>query len=407
MTWLAYSHRFTPKRLSVSTQPSGATAGIALTTQPVIQVLDGGGELCRSATNTVLATKHTGVAGTLSGDTDKDAVAVVATFTDLAMSAGETGVSLDFTSSGLTSAQSSPFNVTAGGGTITQFDNWTGGASGDNDILWEDDDSTPCSAGSPGSWCEVSFDAAGGLYGGPLTTAAIPHTRGNGGTIYNVNPYPFLVKAVTNRGTPFFASHGNMNGSQGADWMADHNFRRGVTEGYVYLEYFFPSDYLFGAEKIGDLNPPNWVGGGGIFWGNLHSNLGSPQATSGQLYWQGTAGPSYNTGFTFQRNHYYAVQLGFKFSSPLGASNGILRIWADDLGTDGAAIADGTAMTLRLNRTDYPWAPASGGHTQAGSWWDESWANAPSSGESLHGKFRVRELNGGTNVGAPMRIGGV
>lgn len=293
------------------------------------------------------------------------------------------------------------------GATITEFDNWTGGASGDNDILWEDDDSTPCAAGSPGSWCEINFDDAGNLYGGPLTTAALPHTRGYGGTIFERQPYPFLVRAVTNRGTPYFASHGDMLGAQGADWMGDHNFRRGVVDCYVYLEFYFPSGYTFGAEKIGDLNPPNWVGNGGIFWGNLHANLGGSAASTGLLSWQGTTGPSYSTGFTFQGGHYYAVQLGCKMSSPIGTGNGILRVWADDLGTAGNAIADGTAMTLRLNRTDYPWAPAFGSHTQFGSWWDESWANPGSSGESLHGKIRVRELNGGSNVNSPMGIGGV
>jgi hypothetical protein len=118
MTWLAYSARFTPKRLSITQQPSGAAAGVALTTQPVVQILDGGGELCQAATNSVTATKHSGVTGTLSGTTSKAAVAGVATFTDLAMSVGETGVSLDFAASGLTGATSSTFTVTGSGGAV-------------------------------------------------------------------------------------------------------------------------------------------------------------------------------------------------------------------------------------------------------------------------------------------------
>lgn len=121
MTYLNYSARFTPKRLSVTQQPNGAVAGVPLTTQPIVQILDGGGELCRSATNSVVATKHSGVAGTLSGDTDKDAVAGVATFTDLQMSAAETGVTIDFGSSGLTGAQSSAFSVSSGGGASPFF----------------------------------------------------------------------------------------------------------------------------------------------------------------------------------------------------------------------------------------------------------------------------------------------
>ena len=403
MTWLAYSHRFTPKRLAVVTQPSGATAGAAFTTQPVVRVLDGGGEFCAAATNTVIATKHTGVTGTLSGDTDKDAVAGVATFTDLAMSAGESGVSLDFASSGLTGTTSSTFNVGSTAGTITQFDNSSEVAT-DSDVLWADDFSTPCAAGSPGSWCELSFDDAGPAYGGPLTASAVPHTRGFGGTIFNRQPYPFLVRAITGRGTPYAASHGDMNGGQGADWMGDHNFPSGVTEFYTRFDAYFPSDYVFGAEKIWDINPPDWVGGGGIFWGNLHINLGGSASTTGTLYWQGTAGPSYSTGFTFQRGHWYSVQLYCKMSSPIGTGNGILKVWADDLGTDGTAITSGTAPTLRLNRTDYPFAPATGSHTQFGSIWCESWANPGSDGEWLFTNIVVRGTNGGSNGNSPIPI---
>lgn len=138
MTWLGYSARLVPKRLSVSTQPAGATAGQALTTQPVVRVLDGGGELCPAATNSVSAAKHSGVSGTLSGTTSRAAVAGVATFTDLQMSASESNVSIDFAASGLTGVQSANFDVSASGGGAVWEANKPSGATLIGQILFGD-----------------------------------------------------------------------------------------------------------------------------------------------------------------------------------------------------------------------------------------------------------------------------
>ena len=291
-------------------------------------------------------------------------------------------------------------------GTITEFYNaasWSGGGSGDSDILWEDDFSTPCALGSPGSSCELNFDDATSTYGSPTATLALPHTRGSGGTVFNANPYPMLVRAIANRGTSYAASHGDSGGGD-QDWMWDHNLKRGTSTVLCYFELDFDSNYGFGAEKIWDLNPPNFLGHGGIYWGNLHINLGAgTQQTTGTLWWQGTTGPSYNTGFTFQRGHKYAIQLVGKLASPLGASNGILRVLADDLGTSGNSIASGTSMTMRLNRTDYPWDNV-GGYTQFGSIWVEAWANPGSNHTRAITNIRVRENNGDSSMATYMTI---
>lgn len=395
-----------PTKLAVVTQPSGGVSGSALTTQPIIELRDASSnqdaEVGRVVTVSLLAGVGT-LTGVTSVATDTNGRAV---FTNLTITATTppSSFTLAFASSGLTGINANSVTVTLPGA-VTQFFNSTepGGDGTNNDVLWADDFSTPCPAGG-GSWCEVSFDTASSLYGGPLTAAAIPHTRGFGGTIFNAHPYPFLVRAITGRGSPFAARHGDMNGGQGADWMGDHNMSRGVTEFYSRFDAFFAADYLFGAEKIWDINPPNWVGGGGIFWGNLHINLGGSQATTGGLYWQGTIGPSYNTGFTFQRGHWYSVQLYCKMSSPIGTGNGILKVWADDLGIDGTNVPSGGVPTLRLNRTDYPFAPAAGGHTQFGSIWCESWANPGSDQEWVFTNVMVREFNGGTNGNSPILI---
>ncbi len=72
--------------LAVVTQPAGAVSGAAFTTQPVVRVLDAQGNVVTTgagATIAVTVSRATGTA-TLSGTTTVNAVAGVATFTDLA-----------------------------------------------------------------------------------------------------------------------------------------------------------------------------------------------------------------------------------------------------------------------------------------------------------------------------------
>lgn len=139
MTWLVYSHRFVKKRLVLTTQPSGATAGEAFTQQPVVRIVDGGGELCETATDTILVAKHSGVAGTLSGITSIAAVGGIATFTDLAMSAGESGVTLDFSASGLTGVTSDPFVVDSAGTTLVGHWDWATGTGWTDSVARDTD----------------------------------------------------------------------------------------------------------------------------------------------------------------------------------------------------------------------------------------------------------------------------
>ena len=61
MTWLAYSHRFVAKRVVVTQQPGNAQAGVAFNQQPVVRLVDGGGEYCEVDGVTIIATKHSGV----------------------------------------------------------------------------------------------------------------------------------------------------------------------------------------------------------------------------------------------------------------------------------------------------------------------------------------------------------
>ena len=97
--------------LSISTQPVDSAVSTAL--QPgsvVVKILDSNGHLVNTSTATVTATLATGT-GTLGGTTSVAAVAGVATFSNLTISAVGGGKSITFASSGLTSTTSSTFSV--------------------------------------------------------------------------------------------------------------------------------------------------------------------------------------------------------------------------------------------------------------------------------------------------------
>ncbi len=90
----------------------GGTAGAPLTTQPVVEVRDKGGNLVPSAANPVTVSIASG-GGSLTGTTTVNAVNGIATFTDLAI-AGVAGTrTLAFASPGLVSASSADVVIAA------------------------------------------------------------------------------------------------------------------------------------------------------------------------------------------------------------------------------------------------------------------------------------------------------
>ncbi len=99
-----------PVALAITTQPSGAATGAVLTTQPVVELRDVGGNVVAGATNAVTASV-VGAGGTLTGTTTVNAVNGVATFTDLKVTGAGT-YSLAFTAAGLSTATSGPIVIT-------------------------------------------------------------------------------------------------------------------------------------------------------------------------------------------------------------------------------------------------------------------------------------------------------
>jgi len=96
--------------LAISTQPAGGVYGTALTTQPVVRVVDTGGNSVSVSGRTVTAAIASG-AGSLAGSSVLTNGNGVATFTGLAVTGTPGAFTLTFAASGLASVTSTPFNV--------------------------------------------------------------------------------------------------------------------------------------------------------------------------------------------------------------------------------------------------------------------------------------------------------
>ena len=97
----------------ITTEPSGAVNGVALTTQPVIRVTDASGNTVTTSKVSVVASIASG-SGTLNGTTTVAAVGGVASFTNLALSGTPGNFTLRFTPTSLTAATSSSFPLSVG-----------------------------------------------------------------------------------------------------------------------------------------------------------------------------------------------------------------------------------------------------------------------------------------------------
>jgi len=112
-------------QLAFTQQPTNTVAAATITPAVTVQVEDAGGNPVTTGTGStasiVMAIGTNPGSGTLSGTTTVSAVAGVATFNMLSINKAGTGYTLSATSSGLTTATSSAFNITAGSATQIAF----------------------------------------------------------------------------------------------------------------------------------------------------------------------------------------------------------------------------------------------------------------------------------------------
>lgn len=101
--------------LRVATQPGGASAAAAFVTQPVVEVVDAGGNVVTSDSSTnvdAAISTGTGTSGALlGGTTTVQASAGIVTFTNLQIDLAGSGYTLDFSATGFTTVVSDPFGV--------------------------------------------------------------------------------------------------------------------------------------------------------------------------------------------------------------------------------------------------------------------------------------------------------
>ena len=166
---------------AISTQPSGATNGSSLTTQPIIRIVDSATSTITSSTLKVVASIQSGT-GTLSGTTSVAAVNGVATFTNLAITGTPGPFTLAFTPVGVSiPVTSNTFTVATGAALTPTFGSPTVTADGfsvqisnyDNAFTW---------AGTATASGSVAIDGSGlvnvtGVAPGTSSTATITTTR--------------------------------------------------------------------------------------------------------------------------------------------------------------------------------------------------------------------------------------
>jgi hypothetical protein len=100
-----------PTQLAITTQPGGAVSGSRLAPQPVVEVREANNQRSTTSSASITAAIASGN-GTLSGTVTVTAVNGVATFSDLSI-AGSGPFTLVFASTGLTTATSNSFTMTA------------------------------------------------------------------------------------------------------------------------------------------------------------------------------------------------------------------------------------------------------------------------------------------------------
>ena len=411
MVWLAYSALGVAKRVQLTTQPSGALVNQVFTTQPVGRLVDGSGVLSRTTGTTVTVSKLTG-AGTLSGTLSVQTVEGVFTFTDLKLSATAASVTLQFTSSGLTSVTSTAFAVTTLDTSIgIQIGSYTStgtavtltrgpymmrqdatgtyavtgaavtltGPAGPyfndhvsistrepvdaNTLLAEDF--------SRGSWYTKNCDDANGS--GGLSQAGVEGWCGN---IYHSVDNAGVVNLG---GGEYAGTTSTISGTDGM--MADRNLTEPVTELWVRF-YFKPlAGYTFGAEKVLTFNADG-TGSGGIKWGNWSWNCANGQTSSGGC----TMGIPLPVDQCFGQNYsitsgtWHCFILHMKLNTLVGTSNGEFHCWANACGTGTFPVNPGGSPTLRYTNTAINYPRNSTGE-KITTLWFECWSNPNSSGE--------------------------
>jgi hypothetical protein len=175
----------TAASLKFGQQPGSTTAGASISPAVTVEVLDSNGIVDTASTASItLAIGTNPGGGTLSGTLTQAAVNGIATFNNLSINKAGTGYTLTATSSGLASATSSAFNISAGAATKLVYTTvpatGTAGTAFSVTVQSQDANSNPASPTS-NTTITLSKASGGGTLSGTLTGTI--STSGNSVTI--------------------------------------------------------------------------------------------------------------------------------------------------------------------------------------------------------------------------------
>ncbi len=192
------------------------------------------------------------------------------------------------------------------------------------------------------------------------------------------------------------AAHGGLHTSVGGVNMAMHKFAGGpVTELWARWYYKAEAGYMWGAEKSTNFTKAN----GDITWFNVQFNCGTGSASSTATpYIQIINGSdicqSPNiSGISLESGRWYFFEVHARLNSQGTVGDGLIEMWIDDCGTDGACTG---SPTLRTQMTNVVFDRNQLGCTttpcQVEVLWWENWANPASAGIPFYDQMVVSKV---------------
>jgi hypothetical protein len=170
-----------PTKLQFSQQPGNTVAGVVIAPAVTVKIVDASGNPTSSTANVSIAIGANPGSGTLGGTLTVAAVNGTATFGNLTIDKAGTGYTLAASSTGLTSATSNAFNISAGAPAKLQFQqqpsNAMGGAviSPAVTVRILDANNNP-TASTANVSIAIGANPGSGTLGGTLTVAAVSGT---------------------------------------------------------------------------------------------------------------------------------------------------------------------------------------------------------------------------------------
>ena len=191
-------------KLVFNQQPTNTAATLTITPAIIIQVQDANGNPVTTSTAAITVAIGTNPgSGTLSGTLTLSASAGNATFNNLSINKAGTGYTLTASSTGLTSAASNPFNITAGAATTLAFSQQPSNSAAGSSIAppitvqIQDAGGNPVSTSSAQVTMAIGANPGSGTLSGTLTQAAVAGVATFGNLSINKTGVGYTLSAAS------------------------------------------------------------------------------------------------------------------------------------------------------------------------------------------------------------------